>query len=74
MSNLATLLDIKEIISPPYHPHPQENIERSHSTWKRKLENNILYNNIKKKNHCFKFNMSFSKELLQRIIAFKTNS
>ena len=38
VSELAKLLDIKEIKSQPYHLKSQEKIERLHGTWKRKLE------------------------------------
>ena len=47
LSDLAKRLDVKEINSRPYHPQSQGKIERSHSTWKRKLEYNILNGNRK---------------------------
>ena len=47
LSDLAKRLDVKEINSRPYHPQSQGKIERSHSTWKRKLEYNILKDNRK---------------------------
>ena len=47
LSDLAKRLDVKEINSRPYHPQSQGKIERSHSTWKRKLEYDILKDNRK---------------------------
>ena len=47
VSDLAKRLDVKEINSRPYHPQSQGQIERSHSTWKRKLEYDILKGNRK---------------------------
>ena len=48
VSDLAKLLDIKEIKSQPYHPQSQGKVERSHSNWKRKLECDIVRNDGKK--------------------------
>ena len=48
VSDLAKHLLIKEIKSQPYHPQPQGKIERSHSTWQRKLEYDTLHNDGQK--------------------------
>ena len=45
--DLAKRLDVKEINSRPYHPQSQGKIERLHSTWKRKLQYDILKGNRK---------------------------
>ena len=47
VSDLAKLLDVKEVNSRPYHPQSQGKNERSSSTWKRKLEYDILKGNRK---------------------------
>ena len=47
LSDLAKRLDVKEINSRPYHPQSQGKIERLHSTWKRKLQYDILKGNRK---------------------------
>ena len=47
VSDLAKRLDVKEINSRPYHLQSQGKIERLHSTWKWKLEYDILKGNRK---------------------------
>ena len=47
VSDLAKLLDVKEVNSRPYHPQSEGKYERSYSTWKRKSQYDILKGNRK---------------------------